>query len=301
MRRLIKLLLAVVGFTATLAAAQEVYQEKSLYRNIIVYEDQGLRCMKFGRHNAGRQTCISLLHPDALVLNYTKMLLGALYLNPDPRKILIIGLGGGTLPSTLRKILPLATIDSVELDPSVVKIAKRFFGFSPDPKSAVFIEDGRVFVKRAQKQGKKYDLIVLDAFDHVYVPEHMLTKEYLMEVSSLLGKDGVLAANTFSVSRLYDSESATYASVFGPFYNLKTENRVILARNDGLPPMAEIKANARQVQERLRLFGASQDWLLPLFSTDVQWPASTRVLTDQYSPANLLNGGEKPPGRKSLW
>jgi spermidine synthase len=122
-----------------------------------------------------------------------------------------------------------------------------------------------------------------------------------MEVRSLLGKDGVLAANTFSASRLYDSESATYASVFGPFYNLKTENRVILARNDGLPPMAEIKANAQQVQERLGLFGTSQDWLLPLFSTDVQWPVSTRVLTDQYSPANLLNGGDKPPGRKSLW
>ena len=86
MRRLIKLLLAVVGFTATLAAAQEIYQEKSLYRNIIVYEDQGLRCMKFGRHNAGRQTCISLQHPDALVLNYTKMLLGALYLNPEPQE-----------------------------------------------------------------------------------------------------------------------------------------------------------------------------------------------------------------------
>jgi spermidine synthase len=65
--------------------------------------------------------------------------------------------------------------------------------------------------------------------------------------------------------------------------------------------MAEIKANAQQVQERLRLFGTSQDWLLPLFSTDVQWPASTRILTDQYSPSNLLNSGEKPPGRKSLW
>ena len=32
-----------------------------------------------------------------------------------------------------------------------------------------------------------------------------------------------------------------------------------------------------------------------------QWPAATRLLTDQYSPANLLNGGEKTPARKSLW
>ena len=275
------------------AGAQEVYQEKSLYRNILVYEEQGQRCMKFGRHDAGRQTCISLADPDALVLNYTKMLLGALYLNPEPRKILIIGLGGGTLPSVLQKIVPQAKIDVVELDPSVVTVAKRFFGFAQGNNVAVFIEDGRVFVKRAQKQGKQYDLVILDAFDHLYVPEHMLTQEYLREVKSLLGKDGVLAANTFSSSKLYNAESATYASVFGTFYNLKTENRVILAKNGNLPTATELQANAAQVEEKLKRFGTGKSELLLLFSNNVQWPADTRLLTDQYSPANLLNGQEK--------
>jgi spermidine synthase len=99
----------------------------------------------------------------------------------------------------------------------------------------------------------------------------------------------VLAANTFSTSKLYDAESATYASVFGPFYNLKTENRVILASNGALPAMAQIKANAQQVEPKLKVFGTGRDWLLPRFSSDVQWPPGTRLLTDQYSPANLLN------------
>lgn len=292
MRQLLNYLAALWLLTAASAGAQALYQEKSLYRDILVYEEQGLRCMKFGRHDAGRQTCISLDNPDALVLSYTKMLLGALYLNPEPRKILIIGLGGGTLPSALQKILPEAKIDTVELDPSVLNVARRFFGFSAGTQSSVFIEDGRVFVKRAQKQGKRYDLMVLDAFDHVYVPEHMLTREYLQEVQSLLGKDGVIAANTFSSSKLYNAESATYASVFGAFYNLKTENRVILAKNGGLPTMAELQANAAQVEARLRRFGTGKDGLLPLFSTSGQWPADTRILTDQYSPANLLNRRE---------
>ena len=298
---LVKLLIALFGLLAAAAGAQEIYQEKSLYRNILVYDADGQRCMRFGRHNAGRQSCVQLQNPDALVLDYTKMLLAALYLNPDPKKILIIGLGGGTLPRVLQKIIPQASIDSVELDPSVVKVAQRFFGFSPAAGSSVVVEDGRVFVKRAQKQGKKYDLVILDAFDHVYIPEHMLTIEYLREVRSLVSQDGVLAANTFSSSRLYDSESATYASAWGPFYNLKASNRVILARNDRLPSMAEIKANAGRIDEKLRPFGADKEKLLPLFSTEVQWPAATRLLTDQYSPANLLNGGEKTPARKSLW
>ena len=295
---MLKYWMALWMLVAASAGAQEVYQEKSLYRNILVYEDQGLRCMKFGRHDAGRQTCRSLANPDALVLNYTKMLLGALYLNPEPQKILIIGLGGGTLPSVLQKIVPLAKIDVVELDPSVVTVAKRFFSFAPGKETAVFIEDGRVFVKRAQKQGKQYDLVILDAFDHLYVPEHMLTQEYLREVKSLLGKDGVIAANTFSSSKLYNAESATYASIFGTFYNLKTENRVILGKNGILPTQAELQANAAQVEEKLLRFGTGQNGLLPLFSTDVQWPTETRLLTDQYSPANLLNGQES---QKKWW
>ena len=164
------------------------------------------------------------------------------------------------------------------------------------PCYATRASDGRVFVKRAQKQGKKYDLIVLDAFDHVYIPEHLLTREYLGEVRSLLVADGVMAANTFSSSKLYDAESATYASAFGAYYNLKTGNRVILSRNDRLPSMAEISANAERLEGKLSPFGAGKAWLLPLFSSAVQWPAATRILTDQYSPANLLNG-DQPAGR----
>ena len=298
MRPALKSLVALfMLLAAALAGAQEVYQEKSLYRNILVYDDQGLRCMRFGRANAGRQSCVSLQSPDALVLDYTKMLLAALYLKPDPGSVLVIGLGGGTLPRVLRKILPQAKIDSVELDPSVVKVAARFFGFAPGRDSAVVIDDGRVFVKRAQKQAKKYDLIVLDAFDHVYIPEHLLTREYLVEVRSLLAPGGVLAANTFSSSKLYDAESATYASAFGAYYNLKMSNRVILARNDRLPPMAEIAANAERLEARLNPFGAGKSWLLPLFSTGVDWPVATRILTDQYSPANLLNDGNGPAKR----
>ena len=62
---------------------------------------------------------------------------------------------------------------------------------------------------------------MLDAFDHEYIPEHLLTREFLQEIKGLLAERGVLAANTFASSRLYDFESATYYSVFGEFYRLK--------------------------------------------------------------------------------
>jgi spermidine synthase len=131
---------------------------------------------------------------------------------------------------------------------------------------------------------------MLDAFDSEYIPEHLLTREFLAEVRGLLSERGVLAANTFASSRLYNYESATYYSVFGDFYRLKRNNRVILVRLGGLPDRDELARNADIVEEKLRVFGTGKDWLLPLFQVESGWPPNTRVLTDQYSPSNLLNG-----------
>ena len=292
--RLNNTLLALFASLATTpsTAMTVIHTEKSLYRNIVVYEEDEQRCMSFTRRNqTARQTCQSLDDPNQFVFTYTKMMMGALYLNPNPRKILMIGLGGGVLPTALGKMFPDAGIDIVEIDPAVVKVARQFFGFNPNPQVQMFEEDGRVFVKRAGKSGRRYDLIMLDAFDHEYIPEHLLTQEFLLEVKTLLTADGVLAANTFSSSRLYDHESTTYQAVFGSFYNLQValKNRIILAKMDGLPPLDAIGRNAGSLEEKLKPLGFGGDWLVPLFSTERDWDPNARVLTDQYSPSNLLN------------
>ncbi|MBL8251170.1 MAG: fused MFS/spermidine synthase [Candidatus Competibacter sp.] len=274
------------------AATNVIHSEKSLYRNILIYEESGQRCMSFSqRDQSARQTCKSLSDPDEFVFTYTKMMMGALYLNPDPHKILIVGLGGGVLPTALATLYPDAAIDIVEIDPAVVKVAKQFFGFDPTAKMRVIEEDGRVFTKRAAKSEAHYDLIMLDAFDHQYIPEHLLTQEFLLEIKKLLAANGVLAANTFSTSRLYDHESTTYQAVFGEFYNLRVQykNRIILAKLDGLPARDMIERNAATLEDKLKPLGFGRDWLLPLFSTKPDWNADARILTDQYSPSNLLN------------
>lgn len=274
---------------AAAARAQVLHTERSLYRNIVVYDEAGERCMRFGRHTGGRQTCMSRAEPDRLVFDYTKMMMGALYLAPAPARILVVGLGGGTLPAALAKLVPGARVDAVEIDPAVVRVAGAYFGWAPTPATRVFEEDGRVFVKRAARRGERYDLVVLDAFDHEYIPEHLLTREFLLEVRALLGERGVLAANTFSGSRLYDHESATYHAVFGDFYSARRANRVILLRAGGLPGPDELARHARALDARLAPFGVSSQWLLPLIRVEAGWPPGTRVLTDQYSPSNLLN------------
>ena len=284
---------AALGIAGSVFAASDgvdvLHRERSLYREIFVYEEDGLRCMSFGRTTLARQSCVSLAEPTKLVFNYARMVMAALYINPSPQRILILGLGGGTLPAAFQRLFPTAAIDTVEIDPAVVRVARKYFAFEPNPTTHLFEEDGRVFVKRMQKSHARYDLIVLDAFDHQYIPEHMLTREFLMEVKSLLAERGVLAANTFSVSKLYHHESATYFDVFGEFFGLRQNNRVILVRQGGLPSKAQIERNADLLETKLRPLGIDKAWLLPQIEIEKGWPTGTRVLTDQYSPSNLLN------------
>ena len=272
------------------AELRVLHSEKSLYRNIFVTEDGDLRCLTFRRATAGtRQTCYQKSDPTNLYFPYARMMMGALTLAPAPKHILIIGLGGGTLPMALRGFLPDAMIDIVEIDPAVVKAAEDYFPFKPDANLKVNIDDGRVFVKKAIKAGAQYDLVMLDAFEDDYIPEHLLTREFLQEVKSIIVPNGVIAANTFSSSGLYPYESATYADVFGPFYNLKAANRIIWAQNGPLASRETMEANAQTWDEVFKKRGVRYGMLFSMIDPKKDWPDDTRILTDQYAPSNLLN------------
>lgn len=284
-------ILLLLAATPAVQAETLVHSERSQYREVLVYENGGERCMCFTRScRIGRQSCVDLRNPHSFALNYARMMLGgALFSSPNPQRILIVGLGGGSLPTALAEILPNAAIDVVEIDPAVTRVARKYFDFKDGPRLKVSEMDGRVFIKRAGREGKRYDIVMLDAFDHEYIPEHLLTREFLQEVKTLLAPQGVLVANTFSSSRLYDHESTTYADVFGPYYNLKAANRVIVIRQGGLPSAEELRTRAATYEAALRSFGVESAGLLPMFSTQIDWDKQARVLTDQYSPANLLN------------
>jgi spermidine synthase len=285
-------LCAVVSLFAPSASAQQnvIHEEHSLYRNILVTQNGTERCMLFrARRGLGRESCKDMANPKKFVFEYASMMLASLYLNPHPQRILVVGLGGGTLPEALQEILPNATVHTVEIDPAVESIAEEYFNFVPGPNTENFISDGRVFVKRAQLRGDQYDLIMLDAFEADYIPEHMLTQEFLEEVKSILTPGGIVAANTFSRSALYDYESVTYRAVFGEFFNLKFANRIIIAKKDGLPSMDTIRENSMVYADDLRERDANPDFVLPIFNTRVDWDTTVPILTDQYSPSNVLN------------
>ncbi|MDP6185739.1 MAG: fused MFS/spermidine synthase [Pseudomonadales bacterium] len=294
------LLLGLTGPTH----AKVLHEERSVYTRIIVEDSNRLRCLKFTlKREDSTQTCINLNYPKRMVFSYTQMSMASLLLNPNPASVLIVGLGGGTLPMALRDLLPEARVDTVEIDEAVVRVAKEYFGYREDEYNRAIIQDARVYGKRSALRGLTYDLIILDAFNGEYIPEHLMTVEFLEEMRALLSDDGVLVANTFASSQLYDFESATYAAVFGDFLNFRgssTGNRVILVPQAKLPAdqrdaldTRTLRARAAALQDGLKPYGVPitryAGTLAALSKKKPDWDADTRPLTDQFSPANVLS------------
>lgn len=291
--KLIQLAIFLLLLVATFGVQAEIiHEERSLYRDIIVREENNIRCMLFNVHRFERnQSCVNIRDRETLYFTYSKMTLAGLMLSPNPERILVIGGGGGSIPMAMSDLFPEAVIDVVEIDQAVARVAENFFYFEETEKMQVHIEDGRLFVKRAGLNGDTYDFILLDAFFGDYMPEHMLTREFLTEVRQLMHKDSVLVANTFSRSQFYHHESVTYQQVFGSFYNFKLpgpSNRIIIAMRKQLPAEDQLEEAAASVADSVRKYGVPILDYPQYLSIEIDWDTTARPLTDQYSPANLL-------------
>ena len=186
---------------------------RSPFNDIFVIERENLREMWFqGNGRFYLQTRIDLDRPGDLALIYTRLLLAPLLWNPNPSRILMIGLGGGVLPRFLNEVYPDIEMDVVEVDPRVTELAKRYFGFKESPGMRIFEGDGRAFVKR---RNPRYDMVFLDAFKGGSVPYHLKTVEFYREIAQSLKKEGILVTNLYGKSNaLKPRDRKTLETVF---------------------------------------------------------------------------------------
>jgi len=104
---------------------------------------------------------------------------------------MIIGLGGACIERYLFRLLPDAVIETAELDPDVVKVARKWFNYVDDGKRQIIhIGDGRKILERSTD---KYDLLMLDAFSATSIPYALSTKEFLEICKAHLTEGGIVA------------------------------------------------------------------------------------------------------------
>lgn len=148
-----------------------------------------------------------------------------LFLAPEPRRMLHLGMGGGTLARVYLRGHPAIQVDGVDIDPEMIRLGKRFLGLREDPRLTIILADARAFVDRAPAE--RYDVLVWDLFQGgVFVPYYALTREFFEQARGRLTADGVLALfiarpRPYDVPgrperyrRLFGSVGNTLASVF---------------------------------------------------------------------------------------
>jgi spermidine synthase len=121
---------------------------------------------------------------------YVMYLSALLVYRPGLDRVLMIGLGGGTLATVLARYG--VAVDVIEIDPRMEATAERFFGYKRG-RGNFYAGDGRYVLRRLQGP---YDAVVLDAFASYDQPAHLFSREMFAEVRRVLGEDGVFAINS---------------------------------------------------------------------------------------------------------
>lgn len=168
-----------------------VHASHDEYGAIEVVEDDGVLALHFG--TPSRQSAMYLAAPDKLELAYTRAMLCALLFHDNPQRILLIGLGGGSLAKFLWNHLPQAQIEVVEKRAHVAKVAHGWFGLPKDPRLQIHIDDGMVFVDQAAPDS--YDLILVDAYYGYGMAVEIAQHAFYHRCALLLKTGGVLASN----------------------------------------------------------------------------------------------------------
>jgi spermidine synthase len=234
------------------------HEEASPFSRIRVRRDGDVRALTFVRDNGQEavQTRVNLTAPHTLMSPYARGMFASYLYQPQPRRVLIVGLGGGAMVHFLTRYEPQAQIDAVEIDPVVVKLADQYFGVRSGGNVRVHTADAVTFVEHTTD---RYDLILMDAFlrpssdtDTTGVPTRLKTQAFLGRLKQALAPGGVVAFNVNEHASMAD-DIASVAAVFGhaAVYRCPpSDNKVIIAAEGGLPSDDDVRARVEGLDAR---------------------------------------------------
>ncbi len=244
-------------------------------------------------------SAIDLLDPDALPATYTQLLTVGLVYPQEIKRVLMIGMGAGSVSTYIARFMPDVQIDSVELDPGVIAASKKYFGLQDSERVRVIQGDGRVFLTR---QKDLYDLIILDAYRELGVPFHLLTKEFYDLVRQHLAPGGAVASNITGGTKLYASTLVTFRAAFPtvdvyPDFEAANEAQaIIVAMPAPAPSKDALMERAAALQSRFKF-----RYPLPVIvgKRVENHPANGgQLLTDDFAPVNLYETIRIAPRRR---
>ena len=268
------------------------------YNDVFITKRQHQLVMSFQLKGWDYTESVSnLLDPDDLPLRYAQVMTIAAVYPEAPRKILMLGLGGGSISTYLGRFMPEAAITTVEIDPGVITAAKTYFGLRETERMRYRAGDGRVFLSR---NDELYDLILLDAYRGGYVPFHLLTREFYTLVKQRLTPGGAAAFNVHDGSKLYASTVKTLGEVFAALdlYPSGVGEVIAVAGASPLDPQT-LERRAAALQERHGFRFPLPQILQRRLEQPRAQAAKGDVITDDFAPADIYDVIGKNARRKN--
>lgn len=258
------------------------------YSRVFVYPSvdsaTGYPIRVMATHPKAVQSAMFLHDPLALAVEYTRFYELAWHFKPDIKTVLMLGGGGYSFPKYALAQHPDVTLETVELDPGITALARRFFALQEQPRLIIHHQDARIFLERNQKT---FDAVLVDVFSsHYSIPFHLATEEAVTRIHAALGEDGVALVNILSAiegprGRFLRAARATYAKVFprvelfavsDPRDGNRWQNVMLVAlKSPSRPPMESDDPQLGTLLKNL--------WERPI-------PEDVPTLTDDFAPVD---------------
>ena len=234
------------------------HEEVSAFSRIRVRRDGDVRALTFVRDNGQEavQSRINLTAPHTLVSPYARSMFASYLYQPHPRRVLIVGLGGGAMVRFLTHHEPQVQIDAVEIDPVVVRLADEYFGVRSGGNVRVHTADAVAFVESTTD---RYDLILMDAFlrpssgtDATGVPTGLKTIAFLGRLKQALAPGGVVAFNVNEHASMA-GDIASVVAAFGHaviYRSPPSDNKVVIATEGSVATDDEVRARIAGLDAR---------------------------------------------------
>jgi spermidine synthase len=185
----------------SILSSLRIHKARTGDASVEVSEQDGLRSLHLGSTTV--QSTMRIHDPVELVLSYTRAMMGFLLFHPRPRRIAMIGLGGGSLAKFAYHRIPESQVLVVENSARVIAAARSYFDVPPDDDRFTVIHgDGAEHVR---EHPASCDVLMVDGFDGDAQVEALATESFYADARAALGREGVLVVNLWSSDRHFDS------------------------------------------------------------------------------------------------
>ena len=193
-------------------------------------ESDGILSLQFDEWST--QSEMSIDDTDALVIPYTRVIMSFLLLEPSPRHVAMIGLGGGSLAKYCYRHLPGTGITAVEINPDVIALRNEFAIPADDARFCVVLGNGAAWVADTASQSNVQpdvlvpDVLIVDGFDADGLPAQLSSQRFYDDCFAALADNGIMVVNMWKGYPHYDEYLARISNSFAG-------NRMIVDAQDG--------------------------------------------------------------------